>query len=940
MQRLAISAVGLPLFVLLTACASSSNDRVEAREASVHVPAPSAAQAPTAAPVDIPFTKFVLANGLTLVVHEDHKAPIVAVNVWYHVGSKNEQPGKTGFAHLFEHLMFQGTENLHGEFFAPLEKVGATGMNGTTNEDRTNYFETVPKNALDLALWLESDRMGHLLGAIDQAKLDEQRGVVQNEKRQGENQPYGQSENIIAEATVPAGHPYSWDTIGSMEDLNAASLDDVKEWFRSYYGAANATLIVAGDVDANDVKARVEKFFGDIPAGPPITRPKAWVAPMTGIKRQVMEDRVAQPRITEVWNVAPWGDPSLEHLNLFANILAGGKTSRLYQRLVVKEELATECRARVGRRELGSQFTLSVTTKPNADLAKVEAIVNEELAKLCDAGPSADELERARSEQISSFIRGVERVGGGFGAKTDTLAEGCVYGGDPAFYKKRIATVEQATVADLKKAAATSITNNGRFILTALPFPKYHPLAQGADRSKLPDTGETAEATFPKFEHTKLANGLDVYLVARHANPTVEMQLLVDGGSSADPANLSGLASMTLNMMDEGTTTKTAVQIGEIQERLGARLNAGASNDSATISLSALAANLDASLELFSDVLLHPSFPKEDFERIRKETLVRMQSSKLEPNAMSARVLPPLLYGKGHPYGTLGGGSGTETTIAALTPNVLADYWGKWFKPNNAKLIVVGDTTLAELKPMLEKKLGAWKAGDVPAKKIGPAQPVDKTVVYLLDRPQALQSVINVAMAVPATDNPAEIAFKTFNSFFGGSFSSRVNMNLREDKHWSYGARTRVADALGPRAFVVNAPVQTDKTKESMIEVKKELDEIVGSRPGTQAELDKAKAEETLTLAGRWETNNAVLGSLTQLVRYGLPDDYWTTYANKVRALTTDDVNAAAKGFVDPKHAVWIVVGDRAKIEQGVRDANIGEVIVIDADGVPVAPKS
>ena len=330
-----------------------------------------------ASKVDIPFTKHVLSNGLTLVVHEDHKAPIVAINVLYHVGSKNEKPGKTGFAHLFEHLMFQGSENLHGEFFEPLEKVGATGMNGTTNNDRTNYFETVPKNALDLALWLESDRMGHLLGSIDQAKLDEQRGVVQNEKRQGENQPYGLSQNVIAAATAPYGHPYSWTVIGSMEDLNAASLDDVKQWFRDYYGPANAVLVVAGDVDTADVKERVTKYFGDLPSGPPITRPKAWVARMEGTKRQVMQDRVAQPRITMVWNVAPWGDPSLDLLNFFGDTLAGGKTSRLYQRLVVKEELATDCRAGVNRRELGSQFSLSVTTRPDADLAKVEAIVEE-----------------------------------------------------------------------------------------------------------------------------------------------------------------------------------------------------------------------------------------------------------------------------------------------------------------------------------------------------------------------------------------------------------------------------------------------------------------------------------------------------------------------------------------------------------------------------------
>jgi zinc protease len=917
--------------LLFAACASSS--RSELRDASApELRRPAEKQGSIAAQVDIPYTKFVLANGLTLVVHEDHKAPIVAVNVWYHVGSKNEKPGKTGFAHLFEHLMFQGSENQGGEFFEPLQKAGATGMNGTTNHDRTNYFETVPKNALDLALMLESDRMGHLLGAVDQAKLDEQRGVVQNEKRQGENQPYGQTENIVAAATAPAGHPYSWSVIGSMEDLEAASLDDVKEWFRSSYGAANATLVVCGDVETQAVKAKVEKYFGDIPAGPPITRPKTWVAPMVGTKRQIMEDRVGQPRITMVWNVAPWGDPSLEFLGLFADVLAGGKTSRLYQRLVVKEQLATDCRAGLNRRELGSQFMLSVNAKPDADLGRVEAIVDEELAKLAGGGPSADELERVRTRQLAQFVRGLERIGG-FSGKSDQLAEGQVYGDDPGFYKKRIAGIERATVADLVRAATAATKDNGRFVLTALPFPAYETAAQGADRSRLPDTGAFADATFPKFERAKLANGLELLLVERHAVPTVELQLLIDCGSAADPDGLSGLAAMTLNLMDEGTRSRSAVEIGEIQERLGARLGTGAGDDTASLSLSALAANLAASLDLFADVLLNPSFPPEDFERIRKETLVRMQSSKLEPNAMAARVLPPLVFGAGHPYGPLGGGSGTEATLAALTTKALADYHARWFKPGNAKLLVVGDTSMAELRALLEPRLAAWKPGEVPAKKIGPAQAIAKPLVYLLDRPQAMQSVIQVAIAAPPTSDPEEIAIEAMNEVLGGSFTARINMNLREDKHWSYGARTGIRDAKGPRTFVVSAPVQTDKTKEAMLEVQRELADVIGARPASEEELQRIMAQQTLSLSGRWETNGAVLASLAEIVQYGLPDDHWRTYAGRVRALTTAEVNAAARRIVDPSRCVWIVVGDRSKIEAGVREAGIGEVIVIDADG-------
>jgi zinc protease len=565
--------------------------------------------------------------------------------------------------------------------------------------------------------------------------------------------------------------------------------------------------------------------------------------------------------------------------------------------------------------------------------------MDEELARLASQGPEPDELERARTQQLAQFVRGLERIGG-FGGKSDQLAEGQVYGNDPGFYKKRLARIERATVSDLAKVGSAATQANGRFILTVVPFPQYQAAAQGADRSALPDVGTFADATFPKFERTKLANGLELVLVERHAVPTVELQLLVDCGSSADPKGQSGLAAMTLNLMDEGTKSKTAVEIGELQERLGARLSAGSGDDQAVLSLSALKANLPASLDLFSDVLLNPSFPSADFERIRKETLVRMQSSKLEPNSMASRVMPPLLFGANHPYGALGGGSGTEATLGALTTSALADYHARWFKPNNAKLLVVGDTTLSEMRALLEPRLAGWKSGDVPAKAIGPAQAVSERVVYLLDRPQAAQSVIRVAIAAPPTGDPQDIAIDAMNQFLGGSFTSRINMNLREDKHWSYGSRSSIGDARGPRVFVVSAPVQTDKTKESLLEVQRELAGIIGSRPGTEEELAQVKAQQTLSLSGRWETNGAVLGSLAELVTYRLPDDHWRTFAGKVRALTTADVNAAAKHIVDPTRSVWIVVGDRAKIEAGVREANIGEVIVIDADGQRVGPKS
>ncbi|HUP29787.1 MAG TPA: pitrilysin family protein, partial [Usitatibacter sp.] len=370
---------------------------------------------------DIPYTKFVLANGLTLLVHEDHKAPVVAVNTWYHVGSKNEKPGKTGFAHLFEHLMFSGSENFNHVYLTAMGRAGATSLNGTTNNDRTNYFQNVPTSMLDYALFAESDRMGHLLGVLDQKKLDLQRGVVQNEKRQYENQPYGIAYELIVENTYPRGHPYSWTIIGSMQDLDAASMADVTGWFKTHYGPNNTVLVIAGDVTPEVAREKVEKFYGGIPPGPPLVRQGVWIAKRTGTHRGWAQDRVPQARLTRVWNVPQFGSPAEAQLDLVAQLLGGGKTSRLYRRLVYKDQIATAVRADNDANEIGGQFDYTLTAKPGQDLAQVESVAQEELQRFLKEGPSAEELQLAKTRILSNYVRIVERVGG-FGGKSDLLA--------------------------------------------------------------------------------------------------------------------------------------------------------------------------------------------------------------------------------------------------------------------------------------------------------------------------------------------------------------------------------------------------------------------------------------------------------------------------------------------------------------------------------------
>ena len=891
------------------------------------VPAPAAGQQAASVDAPIPFTRHVLDNGLTLIVHEDHKAPIVAVNVWYHVGSKNEPEGRTGFAHLFEHLMFNGSEHVDTDYFEVLEPLGATDLNGTTNQDRTNYFQNVPTSALDLALWMESDRMGHLLGAIDQAKLDEQRGVVQNEKRQGENQPYGKVWTEIYHSSYPAGHPYRHTVIGSMEDLDAASLEDVHEWFKNYYGPQNAVLVVAGDIDATTAIRKVETYFGDIPPGPPIARHTAWVAPREGMHRHFMQDRVPHARVYLVWNVPEWKSEAYTDLDLAASILSWGKNSRLYRRLVYEDQIATSASAYVSGREIGSQFVMVATAQPGVELAEVESALREELQRFLAEGPTEEELDRVKTLERASFLRGVERIGG-FGGKSDRLAQGAVYAGDPAFYRVQNERIEAATAEDIR-GTATEWLADGLFVLEVHPFPDLAAASSGADRSSMPAVAPPPAPRFPEVQRTTLSNGLEVVLAERRGVPLVQLQLLVDAGYAADPTTRPGTASMTASMLDEGTDTRDALAIAEQLDLLGASIGSGANLDMNTVSLSALKENLEPSLELFVDVIRHPAFPESELERLRKQRLAGIQQEKAQPMGMALRVLPPLLYGPGHAYSQPLTGSGTVASVEAMTRQDLQRFHESWYVPNNATLVVAGDVSLPEITGLLEATFADWRSRDVPAKNVAGVAGSSGARVFILDKPGAPQSVIMAAQLVPPTANPDEIAFETMNTVLGGAFISRINMNLREDKHWSYGAFSFAWDAAGQRPFVVMAPVQTDRTAESLAEIRDELEAIRGPRPVSDEEIAWAVDNLTLSLPGNWETIGAVSGSLSDIVRFGLPDDHFDGYASEIRAITPEQASAVAREFLHPDRMVWVVVGDRSEIESSIRDLGLGPVEVI-----------
>ncbi len=719
-----------------------------------------------------------------------------------------------------------------------------------------------------------------------------------------------------------------------MDDLNAASLDDVRTWFETWYGAANAVLVVAGDVDPEDVRARVERYFGHIPSGPPLIKPDVNLARRIEESRIVLQDRVPQARVYKVWNVSAFGDPALDYLTLASDVLTTGRSSRLYRRLVYEDQIATDVSAFVLGRQFGSLFVLQATAQPGQDLATVEAVLDEELRTFLASGPVEAELARAQTSRRASFVRGVERIGG-FGGKSDVLAASEVYLGRPDGHMRTQETIMNAVPADVH-AAAKEWLGQGVLTIEVQPFPAYAAAETDVDRSSgPPEVTEFPSASFPARETARLSNGLDVILARRAAVPVVDFNLLLDAGYAADQFALPGTARMTMDMLDEGTTSRSALKIAEELEGLGTTLSAGSNLDMSTVRMSTLKENLDTSLDLFADVVLNPSFPEAEFDRRLRQQLAEIAREKVQPMGMAMRVFPRLLYGEDHAYGQPLTGSGTERALSELRLDGLRAFHDTWFRPNNATLIVVGDVTMAALEPALEARFAGWEPGSTPRKNLGEVGHQAASVVYLIDRPDSEQSIVFAGHVAPPKSDPRDLQIDTMNNVLGGGFTARINMNLREDKGWSYGAQSMLIDTAGQRPFFVFAPVQTDRTAESMAEIDKEISSIRsgGDRPPTAEELARVKDQRTLTLPGRWETNRAVMGDIVQMVRFGLPDDYWATYAGTVRALTLDDVSAEADRILQPDRMIWVIVGDRARIEESVRELGLGEIRFLDADG-------
>ncbi|WP_240623778.1 M16 family metallopeptidase [Tsuneonella suprasediminis] len=959
----ATSMVALSLATLSATAAQAATDTQQSAMASAPAPAPVSELIDA---VSIPYEQFKLDNGLTVLVHTDRSAPVVAVSVWYGVGSKHEPKGKTGFAHLFEHLMFNGSEHSPGDFFEPLQQVGATDFNGTTWFDRTNYFETVPSAALDTALFLESDRMGYLLGAVTQEKLDNQIGVVQNEKRQGDNQPYGLVEYEQLENLYPVGHPYHHSTIGSMKDLSGATLDDVKNWFTDHYGPNNAILVLAGDIDLATAKQKVTKWFGAIPAGPKVAAVSAPVPTLPAPLTKTIYDKVATPRVYRMWAVPGLDNPDYIPLAMGATVLGGLASSRLDNALVRQQKIAVSVSASADIFAQAGQFVIFADAKPGVSEEELGKALDAEIAKFVAEGPTADELQRASTVYAAGQIRGLDSLGG-FNGKAPTLAQGLLYNGDPKHYKAELETAAATTPAKVKAVTAKYLSRPA-FQLTVTPgerkeggedrggwgaatlaamtgavagekgAPARHPayymapgseagvtFATAADRAKVPEIGTIKPLKFPKIERAKLANGMEVYFARRDSVPTVSVKIDFDAGYAADPRDKLGLQSLMLRTMNEGTTDLDSQELAIAKERLGASLSGYASLDETSFGLDALVPNFAASLDLMSDYIRHPAFDNDALERARTQQLTRIKNEMNNPGAIAQRALFPTLFGS-HPYGIAPSGTGDADVVAKLTKADLEQFHNTWLRPDRAKVFVVGDTTLAEVTKLLEASFGDWKnpTGPAPKKDFSATIPAQQSRVILIDRPSSPQSVIYAGRVLPHKGSDDLIVLESANEVFGGSFLSRINMNLRETKGWSYGVRSSIVEPDDRTTFTIYAPVQADKTGESIVELRKDLDAYTtGGKGVTQEELVRLVNGNVRELPGRFATAGGVLNGMVNIIENKRPDNYYETLGAKYTALTADQLDKAALADLKGNDLVFVVVGDAKVVEPQLKQVGL-----------------
>jgi len=902
------------------------------RSAAVAVVFAAALAAPIAAAQDdladhvhIEYERFRLDNGLTVLVHTDHSTPTIFVGIWYGVGSKDEPEGRTGFAHLFEHLMFQSTENHQGEYFEPFTRAGATGMNGTTNEDRTNYYATVPTGALDMALWMESDRMSHLKGAVTQEALDEQRGVVQNEKRQGDNRPYAGVYDRVREGIYPAGHPYRHPVIGSMEDLDAATIEDVHDWFDQYYGASNAVLVLAGDIDAATAKEKVAHYFGGAPAGVPLVKPQQWLPEIGEPRREIMYDRVGQVRISRTWVLPNTVDRESTLMYLVNETLVANKNAPLQKLLVDDLQLATDVSGGAYGRVISGEYGLTINLRPGVDPVDVTRRVDEVLAEYLESGPDEQILENAKLA-VNMYMLGSMESKGTIGRM---LAEGELYAGDPLHVTKEIGWLNEATAGDLRETARRWLTR-GYFEITVLPFPDYVTGNDEVDRSAVPAVTEVSGIRFPPIETATLANGMQVVVAQSGELPLVDVEFRLGTGNMADAPDAPGISDAVFALMQKGTKGYSANELAAAKDRIGMEAGMAANIENSAFGYRILTGHLGESLDIAAEVLRNPTFPEDELGKFQQQVLAWLSNVRSNPSRNATPLFRRAVYGAEHPLG----GVWTPALVNNLNRERIRQFHAREIAPDSMTVFMIGDVDIATATAELGKAFGNWKA-----KSRSALVPVGNAVaagprVILVDQPEAPQSTIRAGHAIAPFNADDDTELNVMNGVFGADFEARINMNLREEKSWSYGIGSQIArNASGDQYIVVAGSVQTDRTAESMREIMSEYVDFTGARPATEAELERVKLSRTRSLPGRFATKRGFLASIVASDSFGLPYNYAETSAERVAAVTLDGVNRRAREVLRPADLVWVVVGDLAKIEDAVRALDYGPVEVWDGFG-------
>jgi zinc protease len=883
----------------------------------------------------IEFTKFTLANGLQVIFHVDRKLPMVHVNHWFHVGSKNERPGRTGLAHLFEHLMFQGSVNAKGEYFAHVERAGANlregGVNGTTGEDRTNYFVTVPSANLDYILWLESDRIATLPEALTQVELDNQREVVRNERRQGlENQPYGRAFKLLSENLFPAGHPYSWPVIGSHEDLVAASMDDVKQFFNTYYTPNNLSLCIAGDFDTEEARRLVERYYGVLKAGPALDRPQKFVPSLSSQKVVEVRDRVPQGRVYLAWPAPEYFSADEPDLALGSSILSDGLSSRLSKKLVYDLKLCSNVSSFNDASEIAGLFAVVATVRPGADCSIVEQIIAHEIGLLAQKGPTSRELARAKTKWEYDFISGLERIGG-FGGKADRLNADNTYLGNPDKFGVDLDRFRAVTAQSLKESVDRWINSTRHLVVRFRPEQSGRGSSTTLDRSTVPLLGKDKAFAIPEILTGRLENGLQVYVVERHELPKVSVVLGTRGGSIMDPSDKGGVAQLVVQTIDRGTRTRKSLEIEEELGDLGTELHGLAAREFSYLSIDVLKQNLTSAISVLSDVVLHPLFPMTEFERERSLHLDALNQENNNPSALAGRIRPMLAFGRNHLYGRPS--KGLPSSIQSITRNDLMEFHKNCWTANDAGLIFVGDISLAEAMRLAKKEFGSWHSNGRTRPEISATVQVEHGTTYLVDRQDSAQTIISQILPGPSRMTPEYYSLKLADAVWGGGFMTRLNLNLREDKGYTYGVFSTLALFRSAGYWFAGGSVETDKTKEAVVEFVKELRNLAGDKPITSEELAEAKANRIRGFAQQYESLGRVAGQIAEIWSYGLPLNEHRTELSEIANAEIETVNRLARKYADPSKSMMLLVGDLTKIEQPIRDLNLGPVVVLDLEG-------